>query len=137
MAKKRFKGRYENLHKIADFVRREARSAGLDEDAVYQVELAVDEACTNIIEHAYGGEGHGSIECQIFTQNRALVIELRDQGRTFNPNAVSEPNFNLPIEQVQERGVGLFLIRKLMDGVNFQFGPRGNILTLIKNIPGR
>lgn len=137
MARKVFQGRYKNLQKIADFVRREARAAGLDEDAVYQVELAVDEACTNIIEHGYGGEGKGNIEFRIMKQNHALLIEIRDNGRSFNPGKVAEPNFNLPIEEVQERGVGLFLIRKVMDSVHFEFGPKGNTLTLVKNIPVR
>ena len=52
-------GRYENLVKLSEFARQAAQEAGLDSFAIYSVETAVEEACTNIIEHAYGGEGRG------------------------------------------------------------------------------
>jgi len=63
MPSKKFPGKYSNLEKISDFVAKNAQSAGLNEQDVYSVQLAVDEACANIIEHGYEGENKGDIEC--------------------------------------------------------------------------
>ena len=63
MPTQRFPGRFESLVEISEFVARAAKEAGLDSKQVYAVRLAVDEACSNIIEHGYGDEEHGEIEC--------------------------------------------------------------------------
>ncbi|GAB4537387.1 MAG: hypothetical protein Kow0063_24100 [Anaerolineae bacterium] len=105
----------------------------MDKDAIYAVEMAVDEACTNIIEHAYGGEGRGDIECTCEVNCDKLVVTLRDYGRSFNPSSVPEPDIQAALEDRQEGGLGVYLIRKLMDEVHFEFTPdAGNILTMVK-----
>lgn len=130
----KFPARFESLEKISQFVVQAARDAGFDESAVYAVELAVDEACSNIIEHAYGGADVGDIQCSYQIANNSLTIVLRDKGRPFDPNSVLEPNFGAPIEQLQPRGAGLFLMRKLMDEVRFEFAAdSGNVLTMVKH----
>jgi len=133
MATKTFPGRYESLVKIRKFVAKAARIAGLDRDEIYAVKLAVDEACTNIIEHAYGGEGRGEIQCSWDIINDGLIIILRDWGKPFDPSQVPEPNYNVPLEELKPRGAGLFLIRNLMDEVWFNFeSEEENELTMIK-----
>ncbi len=128
-----FPGRFDSLVKISKFVVRAAKSAGLGPAAVYAVEMAVDEACTNIIEHAYGGEGFGDIECTCQVDTYGLTVALRDYGHPFDPSRVPEPDINASLEERREGGLGLFLIRKLMDEVHFEFAPdSGNVLTLIK-----
>lgn len=134
MPKKVFPGSYSSLAKIADFVIKQADSAGLNEKEIYQVQLAVDEACSNIIEHGYGGEGKGDIriECKIST--KGLEILLKDKGRKFNPDHVSEPKQGVPLDEVGYRGAGLFLMKKMMDEVNFEFQKQGvTILRMFKN----
>jgi len=132
-----FPGRFENLDRIREFVVQAAMQAGFDEAATYAVELSVDEACTNIIEHAYGGEGKGDIDCSVEITDQEFIVILRDQGSPFDPSKVPVPNHNVPLEELKPRGVGLFLIRKMMDEVQFEFTPdRGNILTLKKHRPG-
>ena len=59
-----FPGRFSSLAKIGRLVRQAAKEAGLNDKSAYDVELAVDEACTNIIEHGYGGEGKGRSWCR-------------------------------------------------------------------------
>jgi serine/threonine-protein kinase RsbW len=133
MATKTFPGRYESLVKIRKFVAKAARLAGLDRDAIYAVKLAVDEACTNIIEHAYGGEGRGEIQCSWDASDDGLRIVLRDRGKPFDPSKIPEPNYNVPLEELKPRGAGLFLIRNLMDEVQFDFeSEESNVLTMIK-----
>jgi serine/threonine-protein kinase RsbW len=127
------KGRYENLAKIADFVRQFAQEADLDSFAVYSVETAVEEACTNIIDHAYGGEGKGNIVCACAVDETGLTIQLRDKGKPFNPEKVLDPDTKAPLYKRESHGLGLFMMRKWMDVVRFEFkGESGNILTMVK-----
>ena len=126
-------GRYENLEKIAEFVREIAQQAGLDNFAVYSIETAVEEACTNIIDHAYGGEGKGNIECDCAVDEEGLTIQLRDKGKPFNPEKVLAPDTKAPLYKRKSHGLGLFMMRKWMDDVRFEFnGDSGNILTMVK-----
>jgi anti-sigma regulatory factor (Ser/Thr protein kinase) len=136
MRTKRFPGKYESLVKISEFVVQAASDAGLDEYGAYSVELAVDEACTNIIEHAYGGEGKGEISISTEIVKEGLVVSLHDWGIPFNPGKLPMPKIGAKLKDVKPRGAGVYLIRKLMDKVEYEFGPNGNILTLTKNKKG-
>lgn len=128
-----FPGRFDSLAKVGEFVTRAAKAAGFGPTAVYAVEMAVDEACTNIIEHAYGGEGRGDIECTCWVDDGELTVTLRDYGSPFDPSSVPEPDINAGLEERREGGLGLYLIRNLMDEVDFEFtSDSGNILTLVK-----
>lgn len=131
--KRIFPGRFDSLPRISEFVVGAAGTAGLSDEAVYAVEMAVDEACTNIIEHAYGGEGRGDIECTCQIKHGKLTITLRDHGYPFDPSSVPEPDVNAALEERQEGGLGLYLIQKLMDEVQFEFtSDSGNVLTMVK-----
>lgn len=127
-----FPGRFDSIEKISDFVQEVSEAAGLSASEAYAVQLAVDEACTNIIEHAYGGEGVGAIECTCEPTGEGLRIVLRDKGRPFNPDAVPEPKIGSPLEEVNSRGLGVFFMRKMMDEVVFAFERGGNVLTMVK-----
>jgi serine/threonine-protein kinase RsbW len=128
-----FAGCYDSLAKIAEFIRQSSKEAGFDSRTIYQIETAVDEACSNIIEHGYGGEGIGDIECACEVNGNKLTIILKDHGQPFTPQELPEPDVNLPLEQRQDHGLGLFFIRKMMDEVYFDFNlANGNTLTLIK-----
>lgn len=121
MFSKTFPGNLSSLGPISDFVAHAAEQAGLDENSVYSVQLAVDEACTNIIEHAYGGEGDGTINCLCTYDEEIFSVELRDKGKQFNPDLIPEPEVGVPLEELGNRGAGLFLMKKLMDQVTFDF----------------
>lgn len=129
-----FPGHFASLEKISALVVQAANEAGLDDRAVYAVQLAVDEACTNIIEHAYGGEGKGDIDCSIYTNRGEFKIVLRDHGRPFDPNNVHSPNKDVPLEKLEPRGLGIFFMRKMMDEIKFDFKPGVNTLTMVKKV---
>jgi len=97
----------------------------------YNVELALQETCTNVVEHAYAGQEGGRIHVQ-FTLSptpHRLTVDIRDTGRPFNPDLVAEPD----LDTVQYRGYGLFLIKELMDQVTYEPGPANNHWQLVKN----
>lgn len=91
MPKYTFPGQYESLAQIAALIRQATQELGLSSLDAYTVEMAVDEACTNIIEHAYGGEGLGEIELEYKIEADSLIITLRDHGKPFNPKKVRPP----------------------------------------------
>ncbi len=133
MATAKFSGRFESLAGIRKFVNEAASKAGFNDKDIYAVELAVDEACSNIIEHAYGGEGNGEIICTCNDLSNALEIIIKDNGVPFDPNQIDPPDFSLALEQLKPRGAGLFLIRNMMDDVDFQFSKaNGNRLRMVK-----
>lgn len=134
MAVRKFPGDYSILADIGDFVSGEANAAGLDGTAAYAVQLAVDEACTNIIEHAYGGEGNGDIEISTNLLDNGIEIVIKDVGIRFDPKAVPQPDSSVPLKDLQMGGAGLFLIKKMMDEVDYQFDAQGTILTMRKLI---
>lgn len=124
---------YTNLATIDEQVRKFAIDAGLSEKEVYDVELAVDEACTNIIDHSYGGEGLGEIECICEIIDGGLKIIIIDSGCFFNPDAIPIPDVNKPMKLRPEGGLGLFFMRNLMDEVHFDpCKEDGTTLTMIK-----
>ncbi len=140
-----FPGRYDEIKKICTYVVAGAEEAGLDESDIFHVELACDEACTNIIEHAYGDEDIGEIVVSWQVEDNHFIITLQDNGRSFNPDNVPTPT--IPTEQAQQQteadyeklqvgGLGIHFMRKLMDEVTFHFDPdEGNTLKLIKKRP--
>jgi serine/threonine-protein kinase RsbW len=128
-----FDGRYKSLANIADFVNRAGQEAGLDFNALYAIGTAVDEACSNIIEHAYQGEGKGQIECTCTITDEGLVIVLRDYGQPFDPDRILPPNRKMKLKDHPGHGLGLLFMRKMMDEVRFEFShEEGNTLTMLK-----
>ena len=99
MRKRTFPGRLDKLADISLFVVQAAEEAGLDDSGVYAVELAVDEAATNIIEHAYQGEDRGEICCSIEVNRDGLKVILQDWGSPFDPKKVP----SLPLEPLSKR----------------------------------
>ena len=128
-------GIYKNLIRISQVVEEFANEAGLDESATYDVELAVDEACSNIIEHAYEGEeGKGEIHCECDVIEDGLRVIIYDQGKSFNLDNIPIIDLDTPLEEVEAGGAGIYLMHKLMDQVEYDSGTEaGNRLILIKH----
>jgi serine/threonine-protein kinase RsbW len=102
------------------------------EMTVYNLKLAAQECCTNIIDHAYAGEKGGRIKAcmTIHQEPRRLIIEFHDTGKAVEPAAVAEPQ--LQVGSV--RGYGLFLMHELMDDVSYGQDELGNRWRLVKYI---
>jgi anti-sigma regulatory factor (Ser/Thr protein kinase) len=125
-------GRYDRLEQICNFVSEAAEAAGLDETASNRCQLAVDEACTNIIEHGYAGEDRGHIEIVCQPEPGELIITIHDHAPPFDPAAVPEPRLNVEVEDIGVGGLGLYFMRQVMDAVEFSHEDGGNTLVLIK-----
>ena len=131
---KTFNGDFKNLAEISAFIRKAAERGGFNEIEVYELQLAVDEAFANIVEHAYMGEGKGDIECVCLDSGADMTIVLHDWGKSFNPNGVEDPDFSVPIEEITKRGAGMLLIKKIMDKIEYKFSEEdGNFLIMTKS----
>jgi len=129
-----FKGKFSNLGKIGDFYTTAAKEAGLDDKSAYDVQLAVDEAASNIIEHAYGDQDQGNIECSYDVRPDKLIIVIKDYGKPFDPEFVAHPDLKSDPCERDPRGLGLHFMRSLMDSLEFAFnGGGGNVLTMVKH----
>src|SRR5690349_21627558 len=88
-----------SLTPISDFITGATAQAGLEDHAAWQVQLAVDEAATNIIQHGYDDGARGEIELGWRVEGNQFVVTLRDRGRRFNPDDVPAPDITSPLEE--------------------------------------
>ncbi len=124
-----------NLSIVASFISESARVGGLDQKQADQVEMAVDEAITNIIQHAYRGRRDGTINIWCERQGDDFVVEIHDRGLPFDPSKVRIPRTRGPLSQRTVGGLGIFFMRKLMDRVEFSpDAKQGNRLRMVKHL---
>jgi anti-sigma regulatory factor (Ser/Thr protein kinase) len=133
MPSETFSAHFGNLARICEFVTTFAREAGFSDADVYSVELATNEACTNIIEHGYIGNSDGKIECSVEVDDEGITVVLRDWGQSFDPSDVPDKDFEVPLDKLGPRGAGLRLMRASMDDVEFEQLPNDeNLVTMRK-----
>jgi serine/threonine-protein kinase RsbW len=130
---KRIASRTESLVEVREFVDTAARAFGFSEEDVANIILAVDEACTNIIKHAYHYAVDQEIEISIFPGTRSFEIRIYDNGKAFDPSSVRTPDLKDHIGHKRRGGLGVYLMRRLMDKVEYNFIPgKRNEVRLIK-----
>ena len=127
-----FPASLDALVAISAFVNTATHKCKMSEREAWHVQLAVDEAATNIIQHAYGDTGSGTLEISWAIDAGVLTIVLHDRGRAFDPALVPVPDIHSPFEDRQAGGLGIYLMNKLMDEVTYRFTHDGNELTLRK-----
>ena len=123
----------DKLARIGQFITDTTRALGLSGDEAFAVEMAVDEACANVIEHAYNGKPDGTIDVTCYLEEDRLVVTIRDHGEPFDPASVPRPDTACPLKDRELGGLGLHFMRTLMDEVRFEFDtPEGNVLRMAK-----
>lgn len=131
----RVKSKTENLSEIRDFVSGKARPAGIPEAIVENIILAVDEACTNIIKHAYNLSPEGEIVIKIDYDEEKFMVTIIDYGNSFDPNRVPLPDLQKYYREHRVGGLGMYLMKSLMDDVKYSSVPgQYNQVRLSKNI---
>ncbi len=124
----------ENLDLVRKFVANAAKKIGFNDDDINKIVLAVDEACTNIIRHAYKNENDKPIEITVSTKNKTIEIKIVDYGASFNPKKIKKPNLKIH-QRKYKGGLGMFLMRALMDKVIYQIHKNNrNEVYLIKKL---
>ncbi|NIR48873.1 ATP-binding protein [candidate division KSB1 bacterium] len=113
----------DNLSIVREFVSNVASKVGFDNDDISKIELAVDEACANVIKHAYGQNSGELIEVSIKIDKQKMIVVVTDKGRGFDPKNVKLPNMEDYLSEMRVGGLGIYLIETLMDKVDFEIKP--------------
>ena len=138
MKRKRFElevdSELESLSIISDFIREVMERAGSDARNIFEVQMAVDEACTNIIQYAYPEQkGIITLVCELVDDE--FVVTIRDKGEPFNPCSVPPPDLEAELEKRKVGGLGIHFMRKMMDEVSYNLdAEKGNELTMRKKL---
>ncbi len=123
----------ERLIAVREFVSDAARQAGFGDEEVSKIALAVDEACTNIIKHAYKFDPTKTIEITIRQRKSAFEVSITDSGRQFNPDEITPPDMREYLTHYRRGGLGIYLMKSLMDKVEYHITQgRKNKVLLVK-----
>ncbi len=125
------------LGTLRRFVEAHASSLGFSDDDIEELKLAVDEACTNVINHAYAGNDKGTVELTVKKDTEKFTIIIRDKGRTFEMERYREPDLRKSVSNRRGGGYGVFIMRNLMDDVHYHRSGGTNEVHLVKWLPNR
>ncbi len=109
----------DNLERIREFIKTVSAQSGFSDDVIDKISLAVDEACTNIIKHAYKNSPNGDIVINAKLFDNKLTVSITDFGLDFNPDSVPVPDIKKYYQQHKVGGLGIYLMKKLMDEVKY------------------
>ncbi len=113
----------ENLALIREFVTSIGRQATLTDEDINNLELAVDEACANVIEHAYGHDITKDVSVRATFDDEKLKISVIDEGLGFDPGKVNEKSLDQLVHERRSGGLGIRIIKSLMDEVSYEIEP--------------
>ena len=122
----------ESLKIFREFIMQCCAEHNVPNDIVLELKLAVDEACTNIIQHGYKGMDPGSIILAFRIESERILVQITDFGHIFEPAEAPKPNMVAALEDRELGGLGLFLIYQTMDNIDYQTSEEGNTLTFTK-----
>ncbi len=120
------------LEDVREFVTTHATEAEFSEMSVEKLKMAVDEACTNVIEHAYEGQSEQPIDISIIVNKDKLTVRIRDKGRRFDQTNYEEPNLVRYAKSRKSGGFGVHIMKKMMDDVSYRTSGGVNECCLIK-----
>lgn len=123
----------ENLEVIREFINSLAVKGGFGGEISDQITLAVDEACTNVIKHAHKYDARRMIDIAVRLNKEKIEIDISDKGKGFDISKLQKPNLEKYMHEAKIGGLGIQLMKTLMDEVNYSFNPGvKNKVTLVK-----
>jgi sigma-B regulation protein RsbU (phosphoserine phosphatase) len=128
------KNHVAEVSKLSSFQKALFEKIGIEKSLSRQIRLAVEEAVVNVIDYAYSAGVEGNIEVRMMTDGQDLRIVIVDSGVPFDPTLKNEIDVSLSVEERQVGGLGIHLLRKIMDSINYEYIDGHNILTLVKKL---
>jgi serine/threonine-protein kinase RsbW len=133
----KIKSRTDRLREVRDFVSACARDLGFRDDAVHKIALCCDEACTNVIKHSYANAPDRDIDIRVIPGEKGIEIVITHDGKSFDPDEIKSPDMQEYLAHYRKGGLGLHLIRSLMDKVYYRQGNGAKCeVHLVKQLPG-
>ena len=124
-----------DVPKLNNFMKLVAANLKIEQSLARQLRLAVEEAVVNVIDYAYPLGTEGDITIKVMSDGHRLKIQIIDSGVAFDPTAKEKADVSLPAEERQIGGLGILLVRELMNTINYERLNGQNILTLVKILP--
>ena len=125
----------ENIEKVTDFINTELEALGCSFKAEMQIDVAIDELFGNIARYAYNPEtGKATVKLEVEENPLSVIITFIDNGRPFNPLEKSDPDITLSAEEREIGGLGIFLVKKTMDLIEYDYRDGQNILKIKKSV---
>lgn len=125
--------RLDELQRFITTLTEFARVGGLPEEVSFSVQLAIDELFTNIVSYGYDDEDSHQVEIKMSVQNRELRIDLIDDAKQFDPlHEAAQPDLDASLEDRRIGGVGIHLVKTMMDDVSYKYEDSKNHLKLVK-----
>lgn len=126
------------IPRLAEIVQQFGRDNGLSVDDIMRIRLVLDEVVVNIVAHGYedaGAENHHPIQIHLELDDRdVLTIRVTDNARAYDPRTAPSPRFDLPVEERRKGGLGVHIVKAIMDTINYQRVDGQNVLTLTKKL---
>ena len=117
------------------FVQDVCKEVGFDNTTTMSINLAVEEAVVNVMNYAYPEGTKGNVNIEACANDVRLKFIITDSGKPFDPTVVEEADTTLSVEERPMGGLGIFLVRQLMDSINYEYVNEHNVLTLRKKLP--
>jgi len=124
----------EDLAVIGDFITDSMREFGLVDHKIFEIQMAVDEACTNIINYGYT-VGMINISCR--RRDEDVLVVIKDRGKPFDPMSVPPPDLDASLEKRKIGGLGVYFMKTLVDEVKYEFKDGKNVLTMVVKASAR
>jgi serine/threonine-protein kinase RsbW len=124
--------RTDELERLSRAIDNFAEAHGFSEDVTHALHLALDEVVANVIRHAHDDGDEHRIGVQLTVGDGVVTIEVNDDGVPFNPLAAPPPNLDAPISQRRPGGLGIHIIKAIMDGLDYRRTKGRNRLTIVK-----
>ena len=125
----------ENIEKVTDFVNEELEKLDCPMKAQIQIDVAIDELFGNIAHYAYNPNvGTATIRMEVVQDPMAVVLTFIDHGIPYDPLAKEDPDIKLSAEERKIGGLGIYMVKKSMDEITYEYKDGQNILRIKKNI---
>lgn len=122
----------ETIPQLNEFIEQMAGELELDTSLTMNLNLAVEEAVVNVMQYAYPPNKTGQVDIRISADSQALTVVVSDTGTPFDPTKQAEADTSLSAEKRPIGGLGIHLVRQIMDTVSYQYADGHNVLTLTK-----
>jgi serine/threonine-protein kinase RsbW len=122
----------DQIDRVSQTIEQCMKNEGMGDDEILDVQLAVEEAVTNSILHGYEG-APGTIAIRIDASPQHVAVEITDDAPAFDPLSMPDPDIGADLEDRKIGGLGIFLIRQVMDEVTYRYEDNKNILLMVKN----
>jgi anti-sigma regulatory factor (Ser/Thr protein kinase) len=119
---------------LATFIETISEENDIDMMESMNINLAVEEAVANVMKYAYPTGTVGEVRIDASVADGLLTITITDSGTPFDPTQKEDPDINLPAEERPIGGLGILLVKQIMDAVTYQYAEGKNILTLVKKL---